>query len=366
MTYVNYNFVNLPDEYRLADEAEMRARIIARKKELGDRLVILTHHYQRLEIVEFNDFLGDSYALAKAAARQHNAEYIVFCGVRFMAEAADILTDKSKQVYLANPTAGCPMADMAPNSEAYQAWQYIESILGPDKVIPLAYMNSTAEMKAFCGEHGGLICTSANADAAFEYCFKQGKKLFFFPDQHLGRNTANKKGIPKDKIVMYDPANYNDGITAARVEAAEVILWYGCCPVHMNFRSEHIEKLRQENPDIKIVVHPECPEEVVKLADSAGSTSHIVKYVNQAPSGSVIAIGTELNLVHRLAKMNPDKKIICLSGDTCTICSNMYRTSLQDLCFTLENFNKAELISVPDNIAESALIALKRMLEIGR
>lgn len=366
MTYANYNSINLPDEYRLADDAELKKRIIARKKELGDKLVILTHHYQRMEIVEFNDFLGDSYALAKSAASQANAEHIVFCGVRFMAEAADILTDKSKKVYLANPTAGCPMADMAPNSEVYKAWNYIESILGPDRVIPLAYMNSTAEMKAFCGEHGGLICTSSNADAAYDYCARQGKKLFFFPDQHLGRNTANKKGIARDKIILYDPGKKNGGVTAKQVKAAEVILWYGCCPVHINFTVDQVEKLREGHPAIKIVVHPECPEEVVDSADASGSTSFIVKYVDQAPQGAAIAIGTELNLVHRLAKTYPNKNIMSLSGESCVICSNMYRTSLQDLCFTLENFDRAELVQVSDIITKPAALALERMLEIGR
>ena len=366
MAYANYNSVNLPDEYRLAEDAVMRKRIIARKKELGDKLVILTHHYQRMEIVEFNDFLGDSYALAQSASRQKNAEHIVFCGVRFMAESADILTGENKKVYLANPTAGCPMADMAPNSEVYQAWKYIESILGPDRVIPLAYMNSTAEMKAFCGEHGGLICTSSNADAAFDYCVRQGKKLFFFPDQHLGRNTANKKGIPRDKIKLYDPGRRNGGVTADQVKAADVILWYGFCPVHVNFTIDQVKQLRHENPEIKIVVHPECPEAVVDIADARGSTSFIVKYVDRAPQGSTIAIGTELNLVHRLAKTYPDKNIMSLAGESCVICSNMYRTSLQDLCFTLENFDRAEIVQVSEIIARPAALALKRMLEIGR
>jgi len=362
----NYNIANLPDEYRIASDSDMKKRIAVRKQELGDKLVILVHHYQRLELVEFNDFLGDSYGLSKMASIQKNAEYIVFCGVRFMAEAADILTDDDKKVYLANATAGCPMADMAPNDDVYRSWEFIESVLGPDKVIPLAYMNSSADLKAFCGKYGGLICTSSNADAAFDYCFKQGKKLFFFPDQHLGRNTANKKGIPKNKIAFYDARQENGGLTAAMLDNANVILWSGYCPIHVNFNTDQIKQQRKAFPDLQIIVHPECPEEVVDLADSVGSTSYIVKYVEQAAAGSTIAIGTEMNLVHRLAVQNPDKKIISLAGSMCVVCSNMYRTSLQDLCFTLENFDKAELIKVPEDVAKYALIALERMLEVGQ
>jgi quinolinate synthase len=366
MSYADYEQASLPDNYRLANDDEMKKRIIARKHELGDKLVILTHHYQRLEMVEFHDFLGDSYALAKSASKQLHAEYIVFCGVRFMAEAADILTGDDKKVYLANASAGCPMADMAPNSEVYQAWERIESVIGKEKIIPLAYMNSTAEMKAFCGQHGGLICTSSNADTAFDYCFKQDKKLFFFPDQHLGRNTANKKGTAGDKVILYDPGKKGGGVSDEEIKRAQVILWYGYCPVHVNFLPEQIERVRRDLPGVKVVVHPECPEETVKLADSAGSTSHIVKYVEQAPEGAIIAIGTELNLVHRLAIQYPRKRIFGLCGNNCAICKDMYRTSLQDLCFTLENFDESQQVKVPEETAHYARIALERMLEVGR
>jgi quinolinate synthase len=289
-----------------------------------------------------------------------------------MAEAADILTGDDKKVYLANASAGCPMADMAPDREVYQAWERIESVIGEDKIVPLAYMNSTAEMKAFCGKHGGLICTSSNADAAFDYCFKResvlgkNKKLFFFPDQHLGRNTANKKGINKEKIILYDPDKSGGGISDEDIKRAQVILWYGYCPVHVNFTPEQIEKVRRDLPDVKVVVHPECPEETVRLADSAGSTSHIVKYVEQTSEGAIIAIGTELNLVHRLAVQYPRKRIFGLCGNNCAVCTNMYRTSLQDLCFTLENLDNAELVKVPEETAHYARIALERMLEVGR
>jgi len=363
---LNHNIANLPDEYRTATDEELKKRISARKKELGDKLVILTHHYQRYDIVKFHDFLGDSYALAKNASEQKNADKIVFCGVLFMAEAADILSDDDKKVYLANPTAGCPMADMASEDEVCDSWEFIESAIGPGKVIPLSYINSTAELKAFCGKHDGLICTSSNADAAFDYCFTRKKKLFFFPDQHLGRNTANKKGIPKDKIVIYDPNLKNGGLSESDIERADVILWYGNCYVHTNFKPEHVSETRKRFPNVKIVVHPECSEDVVNIADSVGSTSHIVKYVNNAPSGSTIAVGTELNLVYRLSVENSDKKIFSLASDMCVMCSNMFRTSLQDLCFTLENFDKAELITVPGDVAEYAHIALERMLEVGK
>lgn len=363
---MKHNTANLPDEYCSLSETELKKRILAKKKALGDRLVILTHHYQRLEIVEFHDFVGDSYILAKKASIQKNAEKIIFCGVKFMAEAADILSADDKAVYLANPTAGCPMADMAPTGQVYDSWKYIESVLGSNKILPLAYMNSSADLKAFCGKNGGLICTSSNADAAFDYCFNQKKKLFFFPDQHLGRNTANKKGIPKDRIVMYNPNLENGGLTPEEIERADVILWYGFCYVHTRFTINHIASIREKFPDVKVVVHPECPEAVVNLADSVGSTSHIVKYAEQALAGSTIAIGTELNLVHRLSVNYPEKKIFSLAGDTCVICSNMFRTTLEDLCFTLENFDKAKQIVVPDDISRDAYLALDRMLKVGR
>ena len=362
---MTYNRANLPDEYRTANEAELKKRIQAKRDEHGEKLVILTHHYQRLDIVEFNDFLGDSYALSKLASQQKNAEKIAFCGVRFMAEAADILTDDDKEVYLVNPTAGCPMADMAETNEVYESWDYLESILGANKVVPLSYMNSSAELKAFCGRNGGLICTSSNADAAFDHCFAQKKKLFFFPDQHLGRNTANKKGIPRDRVVLYDPNKEKGGLSEAEISNADVILWYGHCHVHTNYTADHVGEVRRQFPDVQIVVHPECPEQVVDIADSVGSTAHIVKYVEKAKPGATIAIGTELNLVHRLGVNHPDKKVIGLAGDMCVVCSNMFRTSLQDLCFTLENFDKADHIVVPEDISRDAQVALERMLKVG-
>jgi quinolinate synthase len=359
-------FAVLPDEYRTADENDLIKRIQARKAELGKKLLILTHHYQRVEIVQMGDRVGDSYGLAKIAANSPDTEIIAYCGVHFMAEAADILTAPNQKVFLTNATAGCPMADMAPASKVYGVWDHIESILGKNKVVPISYMNTTADLKAFTGRNGGLICTSSNADAAFKWAYDRFEKLFFFPDQHLGRNTAKKYGIPKDQVVLYDTGKPGGGIDEDTLKKAKVILWHGHCYVHTKFKPEHIDSWKKKNPEVKIVVHPECPEEVVDKADAVGSTSFIVKYCEEAPPGSVIAIGTELNLIHRMAITHADKKIYELAGDTCPVCSNMFRTTLADLCFTLENPEKGFQVSVPDEIKEDARIALERMLEVGK
>jgi len=359
-------FAVLPDEYRVADEKELAARIAAGKKKYAGKLLILAHHYQRLEIVRFGDHVGDSYGLAKLAGKSSYADNIIFCGVMFMAEAADILSGPDQRVFLPNPDAGCPMADMAPAEHVYQAWESISMIAGPDRIIPVSYMNSTAELKAFTGINGGLICTSTNAEAAFRWAFERGEKIFFFPDQHLGRNTAKKFGVAKDRIVLYDRSRPGGGLSEDEIRKARLILWSGSCYVHTKFTPQDIDRWRDKEPDVKIVVHPECTQEVVDKADAAGSTSFIVKFVENAPAGSVIAIGTELNLVHRLAVNHPDKRIFELSGDTCPICSNMFRTSQADLCFTIENLDKANLVIVPEDIKADARIALERLLEIGK
>jgi quinolinate synthase len=359
-------FAVLPDEYRTADEKDLIKRIQARKTELGKKLLILTHHYQRVEIVQMGDRVGDSYGLAKIAANSPDAETIAYCGVHFMAEAADILTASNQKVYLTNATAGCPMADMAPAGRVYEVWEHIESILGKNKVVPISYMNTTADLKAFTGRNGGLICTSSNADAAFKWAYDRFEKLFFFPDQHLGRNTAKKYGIPKEQVVLYDTKQPGGGIDEVTLKKAKVILWHGHCYVHTKFKPEHIDAWREKNPKVKILVHPECPEEVVDKADAVGSTSFIVKYCGEAPPESVIAIGTELNLIHRMAITHTDKKIYELAGDTCPVCSNMFRTTLADLCFTLENPVEGFQVIVPDEIKKDARIALERMLEVGR
>jgi quinolinate synthase len=352
-----------PDNYRALPDDELRQRISARKKELGKNLVVLTHHYQRRGVVEFGDYQGDSYALCKIGA-ELDAEYIAFCGVHFMAESAVILSRPEQKVYLPNPLAGCPMADMAAIDAVFAAWEELQYHLPGAKIIPISYMNSAADLKAFCGKNDGVICTSSNAHKAFAWAFARGERIFFFPDEHLGRNTANGYGIPKDEQFVWDfnasPAKRD----IAALKRARVILWKGYCHVHSVFQPHHIAQMRTEYPGIKIVVHPECTEELVAIADSVGSTSHIVKYVAEQPAGSVIAIGTELNLVDRLVHMHPDKKILELAGNTCAMCVNMYRTTLNDLAYTLDNLETLEPMSVTDDVKTHARIALERMLAI--
>ncbi len=359
---VTFNMI--PDEYRLATDDDMTSRILARKAELGDRLVLLAHHYQRREIVALGDHAGDSYALSKIASQQ-DAEYIVFCGVLFMAESAEILSQPYQKVYLPNPLAGCPMADMAQIGNVLYAWDALNKAVPDSKIIPISYMNSTADLKAFCGRNNGAVCTSSNADKAFRWAFDRGEKIFFFPDEHLGTNTANALGIPKDELAIWD---YRDrklgGNSISDLKRARVILWKGYCHVHTMFRPEHIEEMRREHPDVQIIVHPECPEDVVQAADASGSTTFIVEYVTNAPPGSSIAIGTEVNLVDRLAHTFPDKKIYELSGNTCAMCVNMYRTTLNDLAWCLENLDAIPTITVPDDVIDNARVALSRMLEI--
>ena len=359
---VTFNII--PDEYRMATDEDLTSRILERKDQLGDQMVLLTHHYQRKEIVKLGDHAGDSYALSKIASRQR-AEYIVFCGVHFMAESAEILSQPSQKVYLPNPLAGCPMADMAQIGNVLYAWESLSRTLPDARIIPVAYMNSAADLKAFCGRNDGTICTSSNAVKAFEWAFERGEKIFFFPDEHLGTNVANSLGVPRDEIAVW---NFRDrklgGNSVADLEKARVILWKGYCHVHTTFRPEHVKRMREEHPNIQIVVHPECPEEVVKLADASGSTKFIVDYVTNAPSGSTIAIGTEINLIDRLIHTFPDKRIYELSGNTCAMCVNMYRTTLNDLAWCLENLDTVDPITVPEDVKRDARVALERMLEI--
>lgn len=353
-----------PDNYRVMPDAELTARINARRAEYGKRLVILTHHYQRRGVVAVGDYQGDSYALCKTAARL-DAEYIVFCGVHFMAEAAVILARPEQKVFLPNPLAGCPMADMAAIDSVYAAWDELELSSLDQKIIPISYMNSAADLKAFCGKHDGIICTSSNADKAFAWALERGDKIFFFPDEHLGRNTANKCGIPRDQLFVWD-FNGNPATRDVKgVKQANVIVWKGYCHVHAVFQPHHIATIRSQYPGIKIVVHPECTEEVVALADSVGSTSHIVKYVDELPAGSIVAIGTELNLVDRLAHQYAGKKVLELAGQTCAMCVNMYRTTLSDVAYTFDNLETLKPMTVSDEIKIHARIALERMLALS-
>lgn len=358
------SYTATPEEYRRIPDDQLIERIKTRKRELGKSLVILTHHYQRRQLVELGDFKGDSYILCKMAAEQ-GADYIVFCGVHFMAESAVILARPGQKVFLPNPLAGCPMADMAPIDSVFAAWDELGDYVDLSRTVPISYMNSAADLKAFCGEHDGTICTSSNAKLAFEWAFRRGEKIFFFPDEHLGRNTANQLGISPEDIYLWNPATKPGEHDADAIRRAKLILWKGYCHVHNVFRPHHIEELRRDYPDIKIVVHPECTEEVVSLADAVGSTSFIVKYVSDQPAGSTIAIGTDLNLIDRLAYENQDKKIIELAGQTCAMCVNMYRTTLNDLAFTLENLDKIKPLSVPEEIQGNARKALETMLTIA-
>lgn len=355
----------LPETYRAATDAELVERIRAAKARLGEKLVILTHHYQRLELVEFGDFVGDSYMLAKRASELDQAEVIVFCGVHFMAEAADILAKPHQMVYLPNPLAGCPMADMAQIADVFSAWDDLQPFGGAETITPLSYMNSAATLKAFCGEHGGLICTSSNAEAAMRWAWERREKVFFFPDRHLGYNTARKMGISDEHIVIWDFSKPKGGLNDEEIKNAKLILWKGHCHVHMNFKAEHVTQMRQQYPGIKIVVHPECSWEVVEQADAVGSTKFIVEYCDQQPPGSTIAIGTEINLINRMAHNHPDKKIFELSGQTCPVCANMYRTTLNDLAHCLENYQDLKPIKVSEKIKANARLALERMIEVA-
>jgi quinolinate synthase len=355
----------LPETYRAATEADLRERILRRKRELGARLVILAHHYQRMEVVAIGDHIGDSYMLAKIASESRDATDIVFCGVHFMAEAADILARPGQTVYLPNATAGCPMADMAPIDDVLIAWEELTGMGVAKQTTPVSYMNSAAFLKAFCGRNGGLICTSSNARKALEWSFARREKAFFFPDQHLGRNTALAMGVAPDEMMVWDNTVPGGGVTPDEVRRARIILWKGHCHVHGRFYPFQVDQIRGQYPGAKVVVHPECTNEVVVKADAVGSTNFIVNYVENAPAGSTIAIGTELNLIARLAAENPDKKIVELSGNNCPLCSNMFRTTLADVAYCLDHLGEGNIIKVPEDIKKDALVALQRMLELN-
>lgn len=344
----------LPESYQGLKDGELRQRILAAKAALGKKLVILGHHYQREEVMEFADFKGDSFGLSRIASEQKRAKFIIFCGVHFMAEAAKILARPEQRVFHPDLTAGCPMADMAELDDVETAWDKLAKITDIKKVVPIAYMNTTAELKAFCGEHGGLICTSSNAPKAFEWAFKRGDKIFFFPDEHLGRNTARKMGLEN---FTNTPTHQHTNI--------RVVLWPGFCHVHTYFTIEHVKAARKNYPGCKIIVHPECKEEVVMASDEAASTEGICKFVAAHPQGVTVVIGTEINLISRLAHENPDKNILPLAR---SLCPNMFKISMNDLCWTLEQLVKDEPVNeiiVPEEIAAKANLALKPMLSLN-
>ena len=332
---------------------------------LGDRAMILGHHYQRDEVIDFADITGDSFKLAQAAADNQTAENIIFCGVHFMAESADILTSEKQRVILPDLAAGCSMADMAAANQVDQAWKVFEKLGIASKTIPVTYMNSSAAIKSFTGENGGTICTSSNAERAMKWAFERGEKVFFLPDQHLGRNTAVLKlGLKLSDCVIWNPWKSNGGLSDAELISAKVILWRGHCSVHGRFSVENIYQVRQRIADVKVIVHPECQYEVVSKADVVGSTEMIIKTVTQSPAGSSWAVGTELNLVKRLAANNPDKTVVFLDKDVC-YCSTMNRIDLPHLLWAMESLVKGRVVNqikVEPNTAKFARIALDRML----
>ncbi|WP_313410283.1 quinolinate synthase NadA [Aeromicrobium sp.] len=354
----------LPAAYQRMPETELHARIRAAKETLGERLVILGHFYQRDEVVQYADFVGDSFQLANAALTRPDAETIVFCGVHFMAETADILARPEQRVILPNLAAGCSMADMADEDSVEAAWQALTEFYGDDETIPVTYMNSSAALKAFCGRHGGIVCTSSNASTVLEWAFEQGRRVLFFPDQHLGRNTGKAMGVPLEQMPMINPRKPDLGVDADVLRQARVLLWPGFCSVHKRFTVAQIEQARAQYPDCRVIVHPESPMAVVDAADAAGSTDAIKKFVAAAPAGSVIAIGTEINLVNRLAAQNPDKTIFCLDPVVCP-CSTMYRIHPGYLAWVLDGLVEGEVrneIVVDDDVAVHAKVALERML----
>jgi quinolinate synthase len=350
----------------------MDARIAEARQKLGASTVILGHHYQRDEVIRFADFTGDSYKLSKAAA-ETSAKYILFCGVHFMAESADVLGSAGQEVILPDLNAGCSMADMAEISQVEACWESLEKLGLTEDLIPLTYMNSTAAIKAFCGEQGGLVCTSSNARAAFEWAFARGKRILFLPDQHLGRNTGYAMGIALNEMTLWDPwaiqlGPLQGGQTKQAFEASRVILWKGHCSVHQRFLPSHVDQVRAKYAGIQVIVHPECRWEVCQKADALGSTERLIKIVEDAPEGTMFAIGTEIHLVNRLAKRFADKgkKIITLD-DTGCLCTTMYRISPQHLAWALENLVEGRVVNqikVRRNVKHWAKVALDRMLEI--
>ncbi len=346
----------------------MDERIAAARAALGSSTLLLGHHYQRDEVIRFADFTGDSYKLSKIAA-ETAADYLIFCGVHFMAESADILGRPGQQVILPDLNAGCSMADMAEIGQVEACWDtLLRAGIGPGEILPLTYMNSTAAIKAFCGERGGLVCTSSNARQAFAWAFARAEKILFLPDQHLGRNTAFAMGIPISDTVVFDPWQINGGLTPERLQAAKIILWKGHCSVHQRFLPQHVDTVRAKYPGIQVIVHPECRSEVCHKADAIGSTERLIQLVAAAPEGSMFAIGTEIHLVNRLAReFRPRGKKIITLDDTGCLCTTMYRISPQHLAWALENLIQGRVVNriqVPEDVKHWARVALDRMLEI--
>lgn len=352
--------------YRHLDEKELIERARVARNRLGTALLILGHHYQRDEVIAFADLRGDSLKLASLAAANRDCQYIVFCGVHFMAETADILTADDVVVILPDLGAGCSMADMADLDSVENCWQELGSLFAEEDVMPVTYINSAASLKAFCARHGGIVCTSSNSRAVLEWAFARRPRVLFFPDEHLGRNTGKRMGISLDEMVVWDPTRPLGGNDEQALRRARMILWKGYCSVHQMFRPAHVHYFRQRFPGIRILVHPECSMEVVDQADLVGSTEFIIRSVEQAPPGTQWAIGTELHLVQRLKKEHPEQEIHFLSTTIC-MCSTMYRIDLPHLCWALENLAQGTVVNqirVPESVAHWARIALQRMLEV--
>jgi quinolinate synthase len=354
------NYLALPDH-------TMDARIAEARFKLGATTLLLGHHYQRDEVIRFADATGDSYKLSRIAA-ETDAKYIVFCGVHFMAESADVLGRAGQQVILPDLNAGCSMADMAEISQVEACWEALERLGLSDETVPLTYMNSTAAIKAFCGERGGLVCTSANADAAFRWAFERGKRILFLPDQHLGRNTGYAMGIPLEEMAVWDPWGLQGGQTKQSLAASRILLWKGHCAVHQRFLPSHVDQVRAKYPGIQVIVHPECRWEVCQKADALGSTERLIALVAQAPAGSIFAVGTEIHLVNRMARRfaAEGKRVITLD-DTGCLCTTMYRISPQHLAWVLENLVEGRVVNriqVRPSVKRWAKVALDRMLEV--
>jgi quinolinate synthase len=371
----------LPERYLSLSDEEMDRRILAAKRALGRRLVILGHHYQRDEVIKFADYTGDSFKLAGQVSRHPDAEFIVFCGVHFMAESADVLSTDDQKVILPDLAAGCSMADMADPDQLELCWSDLEQMgvldagagrpaaLGSaEACVPVTYINSAASIKAFCGEHGGVVCTSSNAAATLKWAWARGERILFLPDQHLGRNTAHKLGVPLDRMVVWDPDEIWGGLEPDAVRRARIILWKGHCSVHTRFTVRQIENIRAQHPGVRVIVHPEVPLEVVQAADDSGSTEYIIKAVSESPAGSTWAVGTEIHLVNRLARqMQPDRTVLSLDQFGC-LCSTMFRVSPNHLLWALEGLLDGQVhnrIVVPDHQKYWTKVALDRMLSIS-
>ncbi len=362
----------VPTRYLKMSPEQVEAGIRYARKEIGTKVVVLGHHYQREDVIQFADFRGDSYLLSKHAAATEEAKWIIFCGVHFMAETADLLTDDDQHVILPNMAAGCSMADMAPSDDVEDAWDDLMEVYDAPQsdsaeIVPITYMNSTAAIKALCGRNGGLVCTSSNADAAFDWALERGKRIFFLPDQHLGRNTGIAKGIAAEDMVVWNPFKAMGGLTESQLHNAKVVLWQGHCSVHTRFTVKQIEDARRHDPDVNVIVHPECVREVVEAADAYGSTEFIRQTVEDAPAGTAWGIGTEINMVNRLRDENPDKRIFCLDPVVCP-CATMYRIHPAYVLWVLEGIMAGvgiNVVQVDSETKQHALVSLERMLEVG-